>query len=231
MPSAEILMLRDKIISNLKLERHLDILETGYIETSEKLDLQNILLNLDCSLFRTNISGDNIDFQWNLEKPIPDSSPRKKYDIIFCLSVMEHVKKPWLACEQLEEALNPGGLLLWSTPWVHRIHGYPDDYWRFSPSAIESLFTKIEWLNSWFFHNAGIFPINDKFFEPRILIEEPQIALDSKLLSIKFDFRNAQKGDNTYKTASNYFNHFKRKKGSQWLPASGIFYLGEKRSS
>ena len=40
---------------------------------------------------------------------------------------MEHVAKPWLAAKNIEDILQDGGLLIWTTTWVWRIHGYPND--------------------------------------------------------------------------------------------------------
>ena len=59
---------------------------------------------------------------------------------------MEHVAKPWLAAKNIENILKHGGLLIWTTPWVWRIHGYPSDYWRFTPNGVRQLFSCINWL-------------------------------------------------------------------------------------
>ena len=37
------------------------------------------------------------------------------------------------------------GKLFWTTPWIWRIHGYPDDYWRYTPSAVKQIFSFINW--------------------------------------------------------------------------------------
>ena len=57
-----------------------------------------------------------------------------------CLSVMEHCWQPFRMAENLYQVLAPGGVLLLSVPFVWRQHGFPDDYWRFTPSAIRVLF-------------------------------------------------------------------------------------------
>lgn len=66
-------------------------------------------------------------------------------DLLICCSVLEHVKRPWEAAPRLEGCLRPGGVMYVSVPWVQRYHGYPDDYWRMTHSAIRELFPAIEW--------------------------------------------------------------------------------------
>ena len=35
--------------------------------------------------------------------------------------------------------------MFWTTPWVWKIHGYPDDYWRYTPSAVRQVFSFMDW--------------------------------------------------------------------------------------
>lgn len=85
--------------------------------------------------------GDGVDLVADIEQPIPVEPA----DLIICCSVLEHVRRPWLAAENLTNCLKPGGRLYLASPWVQRYHGYPDDYWRFSFSGIPLLFPKLEW--------------------------------------------------------------------------------------
>lgn len=75
----------------------------------------------------------------------PGPLARQFFDVALCLSVLEHVQRPWLASEFISPAIKTGGLLYVSVPWVQRFHAYPDDYWRMSPSAIKTLFPDFEW--------------------------------------------------------------------------------------
>ena len=45
----------------------------------------------------------------------------------------------------LEDIIKSNGKLFWTTPWVWRIHGYPDDYWRYTPSAVKQIFSSMNW--------------------------------------------------------------------------------------
>lgn len=88
--------------------------------------------------------GEGVDVVHNLEKPF-----RKKlgqFDHIDCFSVLEHVKRPWLAAENIQDAMTDGATIFLAVPFVWRIHGYPSDYWRFTQASLPVLFHRIRWL-------------------------------------------------------------------------------------
>jgi SAM-dependent methyltransferase len=87
--------------------------------------------------------GKGVDLVHDLERPLPDSVGQ--FTHVDCCSVLEHVQRPWRMAENIEAALVEGGTLLISVPFVWRVHGYPDDYWRMSPSALGILFPNIQW--------------------------------------------------------------------------------------
>ena len=121
-------------------------LELGYVRDDGVLDFKEILCEDDVAFYRTNVKSDeNIDFIWDLHKPIPGDIPVNKFDFVLCSSVMEHVAKPWDAARNIENILKPNGKLFWTTPWVQRIHGYPNDYWRYTPNGVKELFHTMKW--------------------------------------------------------------------------------------
>jgi SAM-dependent methyltransferase len=67
------------------------------------------------------------------------------FALAICCSVLEHTPTPWVMAENLTRLLRPGGALYISVPWVWRYHAYPDDYFRFSPRAVQSLFPSLSW--------------------------------------------------------------------------------------
>lgn len=83
--------------------------------------------------------GDGVDLVLNLEV----TSPPGLFDHIECTSVLEHSRRPWMLCETLERAMVEGATILVMVPWCWRFHGYPSDYWRMTPAAIDSLFPSI----------------------------------------------------------------------------------------
>jgi SAM-dependent methyltransferase len=64
----------------------------------------------------------------------------RKFNTIICCSVLEHVDEIFKFCKNISQFLDKGGILFISVPFTWEFHGYPDDYWRFSPKAIEFLF-------------------------------------------------------------------------------------------
>ena len=63
----------------------------------------------------------------------------RQYDVVICEQVLEHVQDPFLATRTLFDLVVPGGVVVISTPFFIRLHSMPDDYWRFTPSAIAIL--------------------------------------------------------------------------------------------
>src|SRR5436190_17872380 len=54
------------------------------------------------------------------------------FDTVFCCSVLEHAREPWLAFSEMWRVLAPGGMAIVSVPFVFYLHGQPHDYYRFS---------------------------------------------------------------------------------------------------
>ncbi|MEO7178372.1 MAG: methyltransferase domain-containing protein [Allosphingosinicella sp.] len=84
--------------------------------------------------------GPGVDLVHDLEERLVGS-----FDHVECLSVLEHARRPWLVAANIERLLVPGGTLFVSAPFVHRVHAYPNDYFRFTPAGVESLFPGIVW--------------------------------------------------------------------------------------
>jgi SAM-dependent methyltransferase len=68
----------------------------------------------------------------------------RRFRTVICLCVLEHCARPFKMAENIERLLEPGGVVYVSAPFSWRLHGYPDDYWRFTPSGIRQLFPSIE---------------------------------------------------------------------------------------
>lgn len=60
------------------------------------------------------------------------------------LSVLEHVRDPFLAVDSLGYAMRRGGIAIVSVPWMFPYHPSPRDLWRFSPDALRYLFSAWE---------------------------------------------------------------------------------------
>jgi SAM-dependent methyltransferase len=68
----------------------------------------------------------------------------ESFDYVLSDQVLEHVRKPWVATEEVRRILKKGGLAIMTTCLTHPIHGLPDDYFRFTPFGLEVLFENFE---------------------------------------------------------------------------------------
>jgi SAM-dependent methyltransferase len=83
--------------------------------------------------------GPDVDIVADVHR-LSDAVGAESFDVILSLSVFEHLKYPQLAAHELMKALRIGGLVLVVTHQTYPVHGYPNDYFRFSTQALESLF-------------------------------------------------------------------------------------------
>jgi SAM-dependent methyltransferase len=58
---------------------------------------------------------------------------------LLALSTLEHVPHFWRAVDEFHRVLRPDGVLVLACPFHFHIHSHPDDYWRFTPSALRLL--------------------------------------------------------------------------------------------
>lgn len=88
------------------------------------------------------LEGPGVDVVMDLEAPTKDIGMFAHID---CCSVLEHAQRPWKVAANLERMLEPEGTILFSSPFVWRVHAYPHDYWRFTMQAVPILFENIDW--------------------------------------------------------------------------------------
>jgi len=75
--------------------------------------------------------------------PLPDAS----VDGIICSSVLEHVRDPLKAMDELTRILKPGGKIFFYVPSMYPYHarkGHYPDYWRFFEDTVQELFVPYE---------------------------------------------------------------------------------------
>lgn len=62
------------------------------------------------------------------------------FDFVVSDQVLEHVGgDPFKAVSETYRVLKPGGIVVHTTVLLFQIHGYPSDYWRFTPEGLRLL--------------------------------------------------------------------------------------------
>jgi SAM-dependent methyltransferase len=87
------------------------------------------------------LAGDDVDViadVHELARYFPD--PAQHFDAVICVAALEHFRRPWVAAEQIAKVMRPGGLGFFAAPQTFPVHGYPQDYFRFSTEALAELF-------------------------------------------------------------------------------------------
>jgi hypothetical protein len=101
-----------------------------------------------------------------------------RFGWVICGALLEHVKDPFQCARNVELLVKPGGHLFYQGPWIWGYHPYPDDYFRYTISALRELFPNIEWTEWAYSGTNGKFGICVD--DPRIEREIFQISLPKK---------------------------------------------------
>jgi SAM-dependent methyltransferase len=67
------------------------------------------------------------------------------FGTVILLETLEHLRKPEHAIREARRVLRDHGLLLISMPFSYRLHGFPSDYWRFTPSGLYQMLDEFPW--------------------------------------------------------------------------------------
>ena len=73
-------------------------------------------------------------------RPIALAQNLAPFDAYVAVSVYEHLRRPWVAARAAAEVLKPGGLAYVATHQTFPLHGFPQDYFRFSREGLASIF-------------------------------------------------------------------------------------------
>lgn len=138
------------------------------------------------------------DMVFDIQKTFPIKDG--KFDAVLCMNVLEHVYKFNNVVSETFRVLKNGGIFIFAVPFMHHIHGSPDDYFRYTRSAIgemleESGFKDIEieeigmGLFSLFYQSAsGMLP---GLFKG--VFKNTAVSLDSIFFSLSKRYRNVSK--------------------------------------
>ncbi len=65
--------------------------------------------------------------------------PDQSAGTVLCIETFEHVFEVRRAFDEVFRILKPGGVFVITSPLNFRIHAYPDDYWRMTPSCLRRM--------------------------------------------------------------------------------------------
>jgi SAM-dependent methyltransferase len=105
--------------------------KSGYhtlFKNAEKITTVNIDPNYGC------------DMVFDIQKPFPLES--NSFDTVVSMNVLEHIFDFHPVFSEVHRVLKPGGTFVSSTPFMFHVHGSPDDYFRYTESALRSLAVK-----------------------------------------------------------------------------------------
>jgi len=94
--------------------------------------------------------GNNVDIVIDITAEIDEVKNKlgnKSFQCIICNSVLEHVDNIFRAAGNIQELLSKDGILFLSVPFIWEEHGYPNDFWRFTPNGIKFLFQGIKFID------------------------------------------------------------------------------------
>lgn len=93
-------------------------------------------LGLDLENGRYAERGPRPDLTWQGRNiPLDDET----VDCAIATELFEHLPEPEIVMSEILRVLRPGGLLFFTVPFLWNLHDVPDDYYRFTPFALEML--------------------------------------------------------------------------------------------
>merc|ERR1719146_604081 len=66
----------------------------------------------------------------------------QQLDLILATQLFEHLSHPESAIKVLHDVLAPGGAVLYTAPQQAQFHKVPDDFLRYTKSAVKSMFER-----------------------------------------------------------------------------------------
>ncbi|MEM3154791.1 MAG: class I SAM-dependent methyltransferase [Candidatus Woesearchaeota archaeon] len=91
-----------------------------------------ISLNIDEKMNPTHIA--------DITKPFPLKD--HTFDAAISFNTFEHIPEFETTFKETFRVLKKGGRFIFSTPFLHQVHGSPNDYWRYTSSCLEKLLVK-----------------------------------------------------------------------------------------
>ena len=65
------------------------------------------------------------------------------FDSAICTAVLEHLEEPEQALQEAYRVLKPGGVAIYTVPFIWHLHEEPRDFYRFTKYGLKYLFEKV----------------------------------------------------------------------------------------
>lgn len=123
----------------------------GYDEHVTKLiEKHKEGLVLDCGSGKRQDYFDNVvnleiaDYDTTDVRGVAEVLPFKDnvFDAVVSMSVLEHVKNPFLCAKEIARVLKPEGEIICSVPFLQPLHAYPNHYYNMTNEGLKNLFSE-----------------------------------------------------------------------------------------
>lgn len=125
------------------IETHADKLGDDVLEVGSRLTNKDAWWIINRDLAKGQWTGIDMQEGHGVDQVVDIHSPPAewtgRFSGVLCSEVLEHVARPWLALPKLREIMQPGGWLVVTTLTSFPIHGFPDDFYRYTPSGLKLL--------------------------------------------------------------------------------------------
>ena len=125
------------------IERHADKLGDDVLEVGSRMTIPDAWWIVNRDLAKGKWTGIDMQQGSGVDQVVDIHSPPKewtgRFSGVLCSEVLEHVARPWVALPKLREIMQPGGWMVVTTLTSFPIHGFPDDYYRYTPSGLKLL--------------------------------------------------------------------------------------------
>ncbi|MDD4332937.1 MAG: methyltransferase domain-containing protein [Patescibacteria group bacterium] len=112
-----------------------DILDIG---GSQKSGYHEIIKREDNKIITANINPEyGCDLVFDIQERFPMEN--EKYSAVIALNVLEHIFNFHNVFNETCRILKKDGQFIFAVPFLYQIHGSPDDYFRYTKSALEKL--------------------------------------------------------------------------------------------
>lgn len=140
--------------------------------------------------------------------PLADNS----FDAAICLNTLEHIYDAMPVLHELRRVVMPGGAVHVMVPFMFRIHGHPDDYFRATPSWWRESFARAGFASLEFFplvwgrrSTISVVPgFHGPLPRPRLHLAMLLDVLTSRLL-VRSDTISGRRGDSISGTSPGWF--------------------------